>query len=109
MARFVVRYGVMRLLGIFSTRGNDRLLRGGKVIARTNRGLEAGEILCEATDEVSERLANSPGGQILREMNAEDSNELTHIHAKERNEFEVCEQHVARLNLPMQLIDIEHL
>jgi len=109
MARYVVRYGVMRLLGLFSTRGNEAFARGGKVIARTNRGLEAGEILCEADDEVAQRLANSPGGQILRPMNAEDSNELTHLHSRERSEFETSEKHVARLGLPMQLIDLEHL
>jgi cell fate regulator YaaT (PSP1 superfamily) len=109
MARFVVRYGVMRLLGIFSTRGNDALARGAKVIARTTRGLEAGDVLCDASDEVAERLAKSPGGQILREMTAEDSNELTHIHARQCAEFKTCEQHVARLGLHMQLVDLEHL
>ena len=109
MPRYVVRYGVMRLLGVFGTRGQDRYLRSAKVIARTSRGLEAGEVLLEATDEIAQQMQDSPGGQILREMSAEDSNELTHLHAKERSEFEICRQHVERLSLQMQLVDIEHL
>lgn len=99
----------MRFLGVFSTRGQDRFSRSTKVIARTNRGLEAAEVLSEATDEVAQQMSGSPGGQILREMSAEDSNELTHIRAKERSEFTACAQHVANLRLQMQLVDIEHL
>ncbi len=46
MPKYVVRHGVMRNLGVFYTRGSDTVLRGEQVIARTNRGLAAGEILC---------------------------------------------------------------
>lgn len=109
MPSYVVRYGVMRLLGLFSPRGNDRYFRGMKVIARTNRGLEAGEVLSEANSEIEEQLKNAPGGQIFREQTAEDINDLVHIHAKERTEFDVSKQHVERLQLPMQLVDVEHL
>ena len=84
MPRYVVRYGVMRLLGVFGTRGQDRFLRGSKVIARTSRGMEAAEVLLEASDEVSQQMGDAPGGQILREMSTDDSNELGHLHAKER-------------------------
>ena len=109
MPRYVVRYGSTRALGIFSPRGQDQYQRGMRVIARTQRGLEAGDVLCEATDEQAAHLSGAPGGQILRQMSAEDNNELSHIHSREKSEFEVCRQHVARLNLPMELIDIEHL
>jgi cell fate regulator YaaT (PSP1 superfamily) len=107
--RYVVRYGSTRALGIFSVRGNDRFGRGAKVVARTQRGLESGDVLCEATDDVIRSLSNSPGGSILRELSADDANELTHIHGKERKEFETCRQHVLRLGLPMELVDVEHL
>ena len=109
MPRYVVRYGAMRLLGVFGTRGQDRFSRGAKVIARTNRGLEAAEVLSEASEDVARSLEQSPGGQILRDMSAEDANELSHLQTKERAEFETCQKHVARLGMPMQLVDIEHL
>ncbi|WP_254509448.1 PSP1 domain-containing protein [Anatilimnocola floriformis] len=108
-SRYVLRYGSTRALGIFSARGNDRYGRGMKVVARTQRGLEAGDVLCEATEEVARSLSNAPGGAILRELSADDANELVHIHSKERNEFEICQQHVLRLKLPMELVDVEHL
>jgi cell fate regulator YaaT (PSP1 superfamily) len=109
MPRYVVRYGSTRALGLFSPRGQDRYLRGQRVVARTPRGLEAGDVLCEATDEQASQLSGAPGGQILRELSADDSNELSHIHTKERSEFEVCLKHVRRLNLRMTLLDVEHL
>ena len=49
MPNYVVRYGVMRFLGVFSAQGNAAYRRGTRVIARTDRGLEDGEVLCEAT------------------------------------------------------------
>jgi cell fate regulator YaaT (PSP1 superfamily) len=109
MPRYVVRYGTLRSLGVFSARGQDRYSRGMRVIARTQRGLEAAEVLAEAADEQAQKLANGPGGQILREMTADDHNELTHIQAKERTTFETCRGHVARIGLPMELVDAEML
>lgn len=109
VARYVLRYGSMRHVGVFTARGPDRYLRGTRVIARTSRGLEVAEVLAEASEEQVAKLADSPGGQILREMTAEDENELSHIHQKEQVAFEKCQEHVARLGLPMQLVDLEQL
>ena len=108
MARYVVRYGVMRMVGVFSSRG-DNLRRGSKVIARTNRGMETGEVLCEATEQALAQLVDPTSGQILREMTQEDLNEVEHLRSKERDEFETCERHVEQLKLQMQLVDVEHL
>jgi cell fate regulator YaaT (PSP1 superfamily) len=98
----------MRALGVFSTRF-DSMRRGAKVIARTQRGLEVGEILCEATEQAIAQIADPSSGQILREMTHEDQNELNHIHQQESKEFEVCNQHVRSMGLQMQLVDIERL
>ena len=49
MSKYVVRYGAMRLLGVFSPAGEHVYARSTRVIVRTDRGLEAGEVLCEAT------------------------------------------------------------
>src|SRR5687768_2364691 len=100
MARYVVRYGTMRMLGVFSTRGPDRYARGMKVVARTTRGMEAGEVLCEATEEALKQMPSGSGGQIVRELTDTDSNEIMHLHVKEQTEFEKCKEHVRLLNLP---------
>ena len=109
MPRYVVSYGAMRLLGALATRGGAKFVRGTRVIARTERGLEAGEVLCEASDALAEQVEAPPQGQILREMTAEDANELAHIEASAKQEFAVCQGHVRALGLEMQLVDIEHL
>ncbi|MFO7903263.1 MAG: regulatory iron-sulfur-containing complex subunit RicT [Pirellulaceae bacterium] len=109
MVKYVVRYGAMRVFGTLSPRGNDRYKRGDRVIARTNRGLEAGDVLCEAAGPMADQLKDAPSGQILRAMTSEDANELAHIKSNEQDEFETCRRYVQQLGLPMQLIDIEHL
>src|SRR5688572_25372018 len=106
MPKYVLRYGSTRAVGLFSPRGQDRYARGMKVIARTPRGLEAAEVLAEASDEQAQMLEKSPGGQIVREMSGDDANELTHLQERERVAYEKCERHVTRLGLPMQLVDV---
>lgn len=99
----------MRALGVFSTRSGDVYRRGARVVARTQRGMEAGEVLCEAADAVVEKMQSSAGGQIMREMTADDQNELHRMQGHERDEFDVCKRHVKQLGLPMDLVDIEHV
>lgn len=109
MADYVVRYGVMRFLGVFSPTSGREYRRGSQVIARTDRGLEAGEVLCEATPETLGHMKDPTSGQILREMTLEDRNELGRMQQQAKQELEVCQQHVDRLGLKMQLVDAEHV
>jgi cell fate regulator YaaT (PSP1 superfamily) len=109
MAKYIVRYGVMRKMGVMSSRGSDAFERTDRVIARTDRGLEVGEILCEATDEAMAALRDPSRGQILRKMSAEDANELAHMKSHESDEFETCQKYVEKSGLPMQMVDIEHV
>jgi cell fate regulator YaaT (PSP1 superfamily) len=85
------------------------LARGERVIARTDRGLEAGEILCEATEVVLGGLKNPAEGQILRAMTPEDGRELVRIQEQSRRELDACQSYVDKLGLVMQLVDVEHI
>ncbi|MGI9429684.1 MAG: PSP1 domain-containing protein [Bythopirellula sp.] len=115
MAKYVVRHGVMRHLGVFSTRGGDTFGRGSQVIARTNRGLELGEVLCEATDHAmsamkSLKSGDSPKtGQILRAQTDDDAGELRRLLEQQQEEHKICEQRIQELNLDMRLVDVERL
>jgi cell fate regulator YaaT (PSP1 superfamily) len=109
MPRYIVRHGVMRNLGIFSPRGRDLFARGDQVIARTSRGLEAGEVLCEATDEAIAQLKEPKQGQILRLMNDDDARDVRKLFEQERREYDASLQEIQRLGLEMQLVDVEHL
>lgn len=109
MPRYVVRYGIMRGLAVVTVRGSERMLRGARVLARTPRGMEVAEVLCEATDAVVAQLPNPAFGQIVREMTSQDEHELSHVTLEDRRGFEVCNKYIAQLALPMQLVDIEHI
>jgi cell fate regulator YaaT (PSP1 superfamily) len=109
MPGYVVRYGAMRFLGVFAASAGAVYQRGAQVIARTDRGLEAGEVLCEASAGVLAGLKDPCEGQILREMGAEDSHELCLIREQARRELETCQQYVQKLGLVMDLVDVEHL
>lgn len=107
--RYVVRYGVMRSLGVFTTSRGETFNRGEQVIARTDRGLETGEVLCEATDAVVERMTDPRRGQVLRAMSADDRRDATHLAEQQTREFQVCKERITAMNLPMELVDVEHV
>ena len=62
MPSYVVRCGVMKTLHVMQARGEFQ--RGMRVIARTPRGLEAGEVLTVADDRVVAQMDNPPNGSI---------------------------------------------
>jgi cell fate regulator YaaT (PSP1 superfamily) len=99
----------MRNLGVFTPRGRDAFVRGDQVIARTSRGLESGEVMCEATDEAVATLVDPKQGQILRKMSGDDQRELRKMFEQERREYEVCDREIKNSNLAMKLVDVEHL
>ena len=110
MPKYVVRYGIMRSLGVLSVRGKDNTYaRGEQVVARTKRGLEIGEVLCEANPDAVQNIAAMDQGEILRTMTSNDANELAHIDSEAGNEFQTCKEYVQRLGLDMHLVDIERV
>lgn len=100
----------MRHLGVFTCRARDRYARGQRVIARTGRGQELGEVLVEATDHVVSQMGEDHRtGQILRLESAEDAVEIRRLHAQEESELATCERRVGELGLDMQLVQVERL
>ena len=83
--------------------------RGMRVIARTPRGLEAGEVLCQADERVIAQMDNPPSGTIQREMTVEDENELAHLTARLVEEADRCFEVIREMNLPMDLVDVERV
>ncbi len=109
MPKYVVRHGVMRNLGVFSSRGSDVFARGVQVIARTSRGLEVGEVLCEANELALANLQDPKNGQILRERTADDAGELRRLMEQQAHEHAACQKHIEDLNLDMRLVDVERI
>jgi cell fate regulator YaaT (PSP1 superfamily) len=109
MPDYIVRYGGMRFLGVFTAPADQELARGVPVIIQTERGLESGETLCAATPEAVAWLSEPPTGQILRPMTPEDMHEQSRIRKNARQELDVCQKYVDQLKLNMQLVDLEHI
>jgi cell fate regulator YaaT (PSP1 superfamily) len=109
MPKYVVRYGAMRLLGVFAPSGEATYRRGARVIVRTDRGLEAGEVLGEATERTFAALKSPLEGPLLRQMTADDLNELRRIQEQARDEFATCQRCIVASGLEMELVDVEHV
>ncbi len=108
--RYVVRYGLMRLVAEFSAKGPQKYARSTSVIVRTNRGVEWGEVLCPATERTAACLESQEGiGKILRAANDEDVRVRDDVWRNERLEFEGCREMIREAKLLMQLVDVEHL
>jgi cell fate regulator YaaT (PSP1 superfamily) len=109
MANFIVRHGAMRFLGEFEPGADSRYCRGQEVVIRTERGLEIGEVLCDATPQAVEYLSEPTKGQIVRPLATEDRLELDKLHQNEEVEFQRCNEFIRERKLQMDLVDVEHL
>ena len=109
MPKYVVRTGVMRALGVFSPSREETYLRSAQVIVRTDRGLESGEVLCEATEAALAQLTPAGTGQIVRVMSADDTNQRWRLLDLARQEFLTCQRCIAQEKLEMKLVDVEHI
>jgi cell fate regulator YaaT (PSP1 superfamily) len=109
MASYIVRHGAMRFLGEFEVGDGMAFERLDPVVARTERGLETGEVLGEATERAVQLIAEPTKGKIIRVFTPEDRATLDHIKEAERHEFEACRNFIATRNLQMELVDVEHL
>jgi cell fate regulator YaaT (PSP1 superfamily) len=99
----------MRFLGEYEAGENDSYPRGSQVVLRSERGLESGEVLCEANPRAVELLSEPTHGQILRLVQADDRVQLDRVRELEQHEMDTCSRIVAERQLQMELVDVEHL
>lgn len=102
----IVRYGAMHRVGPF-THDIPDLRCGQQVVVRSERGLEIGEVLCVRAR--PHQVSDQKPGQILRKATPEDLSENDHIVRNNPAKFKFCAEEIKRLNLPMKLVDLEHL
>ena len=87
--RYIVRYGLMRLVAEFSAKGPQRFARNAAVIVRSDRGVEWGDVLCPATERTADYLESQESiGRILRSASDDDVRQRDEIFRGERAEFE---------------------
>jgi cell fate regulator YaaT (PSP1 superfamily) len=107
MPSYVVRCGLFRTLHVMQSQ--QEVARGTRVISRTNRGLELGEVLCEATESVLAQMDSPPSGSILRLVSASDETDLARIAAKAEDDCKTCLRAIQDFQLPMDLVDVERI
>jgi cell fate regulator YaaT (PSP1 superfamily) len=106
---YIVRHGAMRLLGEFGAPPDLTFARGDRVVAKTDRGQELGDVLCPATPQAVARLPDPTRGDIVRLMTGTDRQKEEQIKQAAKKQFETGRRLVTDHRLAMELVDIEVL
>ena len=122
----LVRYGRMGFMGWFEHNEENIPKVSSRVVIKTRRGLELGDIVGQFNYR-SGQFRSSPeqvnqyfhskgkdyplgeGGTFVRFATDEDVMEETHLKASAREEAKCCECFIKEMNLPMKVVDSEHL
>ncbi len=107
--RYIVRMGALRQLGLMSGKQKEDYARGQQVVCRTQRGLEAAEVLCRATDHQVALMENYVTGHIHYEMTEEDHRMQRLLTERVPAAKQLIQAAVTRLGLQMKLVDVEFL
>jgi cell fate regulator YaaT (PSP1 superfamily) len=99
----------MRFLGECASASLEGHLRGERVLVRSDRGTELGEVLCPATERTSEFLESPPRGEILRSLSPDDLARESSLSEAQKEAFTTCQELIARRRLQMELVDVEIL
>ncbi len=123
----LVRYSRMDILGWFEHNESRVPKVPCRVVIKTERGLELGELvgqLCPykagqfklSQDQVRDYYRDSEidcslssAGRFVRYATAEDVSEERHLQRIAEEEMKYCEQCVKELELPMKIVDAEHV
>lgn len=124
--KMFVRYSKMGFLAWFSHDEKHLPKADTRIIIETERGLEVGYVVgpfCYKAGQfrkTEEQLTDyfevppteypfAKGGKFVRYATAEDISEEKHINKGAEDELKRCKQFTKEMNLPMKLVDIEHI
>lgn len=100
----LIRVGVLGQVGRFRAAEPVRYPRGARVVCRTRRGLEVGDVLTVESDSTAEH-----DGTLLRRVTVEDELLLARLSRHREEAYEACHNKLIELGLSSALIDVEHL
>jgi len=102
----IVRVGVLGQVGRFTSVDAIAYRRGMRVVCRTSRGLEVGEILAPDNGEDAARQSD---GSILRGVTLQDELLITRLEKNRREAFAACQTEISRLGYEATLLEVEQL
>jgi len=100
-----VRVGVLGHVGRFVSVDATRYPRGTRVIARTARGLEIGEVMSPPTGDEPYQA----DGELLRRMTVEDELLAARLDKNRAAAFDAVNERMRASAIPSTLMDVEHL
>ena len=102
----LVRVGALGDVGRFTAVDAVRFPRHSRVVVRTPRGLELGEVLAPPDGSPE---TGSADGSIVRGVTAEDQLLAARLTSNRDRAYEACARRLAELSVPAVLMDVEHL
>lgn len=113
MMCYFVRYSSLGWIGRFTAGAEARFSRGMRVICRTGRGLEVGQILAEARNGASHDAPVSEpaeeSGFVLRKIAPEDDLLLARLERNKHQAIDACNAHLLARGCTSLLADAELL
>jgi cell fate regulator YaaT (PSP1 superfamily) len=104
---YLVRVGKLGQIGRFRPLQESALRRGTRVVCRTQRGVEIGQVLGPA--ELKPSTLDLADGRLLRRMTVEDEILWGHLQEQADEALNACQQWLNDQNVAGLLIDVEPL
>ena len=123
----LVRFSRMRLLGLFEHNETQIPPVPARVVVKTEKGLEIGNLVGQLStyragqlklsdeqikkyfDDSEIPFSFEPAGRFVRYATAEDINEERHFTKIAKEEAEFCRNLIKEMNLQMKIVDAEHI
>ncbi|KPK39657.1 MAG: hypothetical protein AMJ65_11265 [Phycisphaerae bacterium SG8_4] len=123
----LIRYGRMNTLGLFEHHESTVSKVHSRVVIKTHRGLELGHLvgglasyrggqfklsaeqITECYDEGEVDFSRGPAGKFIRYATLADVSEERHLRKIVKEEMECCQRFIKEMNLPMKIVDAEHV
>jgi cell fate regulator YaaT (PSP1 superfamily) len=105
LGQHYVRFGLLGGVGRFAAADSQRYPRGARVVCRTGRGLEIGEVLAPL-DSTEQQPTD---GTLLRRVTIEDDLLLARIEKNRDEAYHACTQRLIERDIGAVLVDVEHL
>ena len=99
----LVRYGALGWVGYFTHEADVEARYGRRVVVRTSRGLELGEVLSRTQDAPPAEI--DPAGELLREATSEECRHEAAV----ITEIETAEALIQQQKVPVDIVDGEAL
>jgi len=106
MSFHLIRVGALGHVGRFRSVDAIRYPRGTRVIVRTGRGLEVGDVLAPPGPEPNRVRSDGP---ILRGMTAQDQLLEARLQKNRLAAYAACSARLAERGIAATLVDVEHL